>query len=130
MTIAVDLGRKATKQTKSEAALQGSVIAICLEQLTDSSALLCQWLALCLAKVWTNFSCLVLQEAALQGSVIAICLEQLTDSSALLRQWLALCLAKVWTNFDNARWCGVRDSAHEKLYKLLTDTHPEVTLRS
>ena len=60
--------------------------------------------------------------------MIAICLEQLTDSSALLRQWLALCLAKVWTNFDNARWCGVRDSAHEKLYKLLTDTHPEVIL--
>lgn len=66
------------------------------------------------------------QEATLQGSVIAICLEQLADSNALLRQWLALALAKVWTNFDNARWCGVRDSAHEKLYKLLTDPQPEV----
>ncbi|XP_060573452.1 regulatory-associated protein of mTOR-like isoform X2 [Ruditapes philippinarum] len=66
------------------------------------------------------------QEAALQGSVVAICLEQLTDSSPLLRHWLALCLAKVWTNFDSARWCGVRDTAHEKLYKLLTDPEPEV----
>ena len=41
-----------------EAALQGSVIAICLGQLTDSSALLRHWLALCLAKVLNNFSCL------------------------------------------------------------------------
>lgn len=57
---------------------------------------------------------------------MAICLEQLTDSSPLLRHWLALCLAKVWTNFDSARWCGVRDTAHEKLYKLLNDPEPEV----
>ncbi|XP_022092317.1 regulatory-associated protein of mTOR-like isoform X1 [Acanthaster planci] len=66
------------------------------------------------------------QEAALQGNVIAICLEQLNDPHPLLRQWLALCLARVWTMFDAARWCGVRDSAHEKLYKLLSDPLPEV----
>lgn len=34
----------------------------------------------------------------------------------------------MWTNYDNARWCGVRDSAHEKLYKLLSDPVPEVRL--
>ncbi|XP_050390933.1 regulatory-associated protein of mTOR isoform X1 [Patella vulgata] len=66
------------------------------------------------------------QEAALQGSVISICLEQITDSNPRFRQWLALCLGKVWINFDNARWCGVRDSAHEKLYNLLSDPCPEV----
>ncbi|CAH1793910.1 unnamed protein product [Owenia fusiformis] len=66
------------------------------------------------------------QEVALQGNLIAICLEQLSDKSALLRQWLALCLGKVWTNFDAARWCGVRDTAHEKMYILLTDPVPEV----
>ncbi|XP_072037046.1 regulatory-associated protein of mTOR-like isoform X3 [Amphiura filiformis] len=65
-------------------------------------------------------------EAALQGNVVAICLEQLSDNHPLLRQWLALCLARVWTNFDAARWCGVRDSAHEKLYTLLNDNLPEV----
>ena len=32
----------------------------------------------------------------------------------------------MWTSFDAARWCGVRDSAHEKLYKLLADPVPEV----
>ena len=38
-------------QAGQEAALQGNLIAICLEQLTDSNALLRQWLALCLGKV-------------------------------------------------------------------------------
>ncbi|XP_070581195.1 regulatory-associated protein of mTOR-like isoform X2 [Ptychodera flava] len=66
------------------------------------------------------------QEACLQGNMIAICLDQLSDSHHLLRQWLALCLARIWTNFDAARWCGVRDSAHEKLYVLLSDHLPEV----
>ncbi|XP_071509091.1 regulatory-associated protein of mTOR-like [Diadema antillarum] len=66
------------------------------------------------------------QEAAFQGNVIAICLEQLNDPHPLLRQWLALCIARVWTNYNAARWCGVRDSAHEKLYKLLNDPIPEV----
>ncbi|XP_052071445.1 regulatory-associated protein of mTOR-like isoform X2 [Mytilus californianus] len=66
------------------------------------------------------------QEAALQGNLIALSLEQLCDLNSSLRQWLALCLGKVWTQFDNARWCGVRDIAHEKLYKLLEDDAPEV----
>lgn len=66
------------------------------------------------------------QEAALQGSLVSICLEQLVDSNSLLRQWLCLCLARLWHNYDKARWCGVRDIAHEKLYTLLQDPVPEV----
>lgn len=66
------------------------------------------------------------QEVALQGNLIALCLEHLGDKHSLLKQWLALCLGKVWTNYDAARWCGVRDSAHEKLYPLLSDSVPEV----
>ena len=66
------------------------------------------------------------QEAALKDSLVSICLEQLTDSNALLRQWLCLCLARLWQNYDKARWCGVRDIAHEKLYNLLQDPVPEV----
>ncbi|KAI8513520.1 hypothetical protein Bbelb_101590 [Branchiostoma belcheri] len=68
------------------------------------------------------------QEACLQGNLIAICLEQLNDAHHLLRQWLAICLGRIWTNFDAARWCGVRDSAHEKLYILLNDPVPEVSV--
>ncbi|XP_053494956.1 regulatory-associated protein of mTOR isoform X10 [Ictalurus furcatus] len=66
------------------------------------------------------------QEACLQGNLIAICLEQLSDPHPLLRQWVAICLGRIWHNFDSARWCGVRDSAHEKLYSLLSDPIPEV----
>lgn len=62
----------------------------------------------------------------MQGNLIAICLEQLADPHPLLRQWLALCLGRIWTNYDRAKWCGVRDSAHEKLYSLSTDPLPEV----
>ncbi|XP_053210164.1 regulatory-associated protein of mTOR-like isoform X3 [Panonychus citri] len=66
------------------------------------------------------------QEAAYQGSLIAVCLEQLTDSNAQLRQWITICLGLTWNNYDAARWCGVRDSAHEKLFPLLNDDIPEV----
>ncbi|XP_053766425.1 regulatory-associated protein of mTOR [Desmodus rotundus] len=66
------------------------------------------------------------QEACLQGNLIAICLEQLSDPHPLLRQWVAICLGRIWQNFDSARWCGVRDSAHEKLCSLLSDPIPEV----
>jgi len=67
------------------------------------------------------------QEVALQGSLVSICLEQLGDPNPLLRQWLAICLGRLWTNYDKARWCGVRDIAHEKLYTLLSDPVPEVS---
>ncbi|XP_011498096.1 PREDICTED: regulatory-associated protein of mTOR isoform X1 [Ceratosolen solmsi marchali] len=70
------------------------------------------------------------QEAALQGSLVSICLEQLGDPNPLLRQWLCLCLARLWHNYDKARWCGVRDIAHEKLYTLLQDPVPEVRAAS
>ncbi|MEQ2216618.1 hypothetical protein XENOCAPTIV_019372, partial [Xenoophorus captivus] len=60
-----------------------------------------------------------------QGNLIANCLEQLSDPHPLLRQWVAICLGRIWQNFEPARWCGVRDSAHEKLYTLLSDPIPE-----
>ncbi|EFA08847.1 regulatory-associated protein of mTOR isoform X1 [Tribolium castaneum] len=66
------------------------------------------------------------QEAALKGSLVSICLEQLNDPSSQLRQWVAICLGKLWDHYENARWTGVRDIAHEKLYKLLNDPCPEV----
>ncbi|KAJ8002039.1 hypothetical protein DPEC_G00175660 [Dallia pectoralis] len=66
------------------------------------------------------------QEACLQGNLISICLEQLSDPHPLLRQWVAICLGRIWQNFDSARWCGVRDSAHEKVYSLLSDPIAEV----
>ncbi|XP_012221005.1 regulatory-associated protein of mTOR isoform X2 [Linepithema humile] len=70
------------------------------------------------------------QVAANQGNLVSICLEQLGDANSLLRQWLCLCLARLWHNFDKARWCGVRDIAHEKLFTLLKDPVPEVRAAS
>lgn len=66
------------------------------------------------------------QANALQGSLVSICLVQITDTNPLLRQWLAICLGHLWQNYDKARWSGVRDLAHEKLYPLLLDPVPEV----
>lgn len=65
----------------------------------------------------------------MQGNVVAICLEQLSDPSPKLRQWVTICLGETWANFEQARWCGVRDSAHEKLEILLSDPEPEVCFR-
>ncbi|XP_014472593.1 PREDICTED: regulatory-associated protein of mTOR isoform X3 [Dinoponera quadriceps] len=70
------------------------------------------------------------QVAANHGNLVSICLEQLNDTNPLLRQWLCLCLARLWHNFDKARWCGVRDIAHEKLFNLLKDPVPEVRAAS
>ncbi|KAH0548367.1 regulatory-associated protein of mTOR isoform X1 [Cotesia glomerata] len=81
-----------------------------------------------LASIVNNY--LLGQEAALQGSLVSICLEQLNDPNPLLRQWLCLCLGRIWHNYEKARWCGVRDTAHEKLAILLQDPIPEVRTAS
>ncbi|KAJ2945812.1 hypothetical protein O0L34_g4717 [Tuta absoluta] len=71
------------------------------------------------------------QEAAVQGSMISACLEQVgtvhTGPQAdSLRRWACIALARLWQGYDAARWAGVRDLAHEKLYPLLTHGNAEV----
>lgn len=68
-----------------------------------------------------------LKEVCLQSNVISLCLSQLEEPNPLLKQWLALCLGKLWRKYDPARWCGVRDSAHEKLQSLLWHDIPDVS---
>lgn len=81
--------------------------------------------AFVLASIVHNFP--LGQANALQGSLISICLIQICDDEChTLRQWLAICLGHLWQNYDKARWSGVRDNAHEKLYILLQDKVPEV----
>lgn len=80
--------------------------------------------AFVLASIVHNFP--MGQASALQSSLVSICLEQINDRYATLRQWLAICLGNLWQNYDKARWSGVRDLAHEKLYLLLQDKVPEV----
>lgn len=66
------------------------------------------------------------QEVAYQANLIAFCLEQLDDPDPMLRKWLAICLGTSWDGCEDARWCGVRSCAHEKLYTILDDPDPEV----
>uniref|UniRef100_H2ZRC1 Raptor N-terminal CASPase-like domain-containing protein n=1 Tax=Ciona savignyi TaxID=51511 RepID=H2ZRC1_CIOSA len=70
------------------------------------------------------------QEACLQRNIVSIGLDQLDNeivaSTPKLKQWVAICLGRVWTNYDGARWRGVRDQAHVRLYELLDHPHPEV----
>jgi len=70
------------------------------------------------------------QEVAYQANLIAFCLEQLDDPDPMLRKWLAICLGTSWDNYEDARWCGVRSCAHEKLYSILDDPDPEVRAAS
>lgn len=67
------------------------------------------------------------QQLGLKNNLVCICLEQLANASAPYKQWLTLCLAQLWSDYDKARWVGVRDIAHEKLYILLEDKVPEVS---
>jgi len=66
------------------------------------------------------------QKASMQSNSIAMCLEALGESDSELRRWVCLCLGLTWADFPAARWCGVRDSAHEKIYEILDDPNPEV----
>lgn len=71
------------------------------------------------------------QEAALQGGLISTCLEQLRQAAesggdARLLRWLCVCVGRLWQHYDAAKWCGVRDLAHEKLFPLLRHEHAEV----
>lgn len=80
--------------------------------------------AFILASIVHNFP--LGQANALQGSMVSICLLHINDPNSMLRQWLAICLGNLWQNYDKARWSGVRDLAHEKLYPLLQDPVPDV----
>lgn len=66
------------------------------------------------------------QHKAEKENLISICLEHLDDPEPVLRQWLAIAVGRVWDKYEKARWRGVRDNAHEKLYDILQDPVPEV----
>lgn len=60
-------------------------------------------------------------------NVFDACLKNVTDSeNPLLRQWSCLCLSMLWYNYSDAKWMGIRCSAHVKLCELSLDPVPEV----
>lgn len=44
----------------------------------------------------------------------------------LLRQWSCLCISMLWQDFPEAKWVGIRISAHVRLCSLAMDPVPEV----
>jgi regulator-associated protein of mTOR len=66
------------------------------------------------------------QSGCLYANLLPICLVQLFDNDPLVRRWTCFCLAKLWEEYEDAKLCAIRESAHEKLYMLLTDPIPEV----
>lgn len=90
-------------------------------------------------KVYSVFvlSCLVDnypigQESAKHNHLIALCTCLITDKhskdyqNSLLRQWCCICLGLCWQNYPDARWEGVRNTAHQFLIELISDPVPEV----
>lgn len=68
------------------------------------------------------------QQLGLKNGLLCICLDQLADASSPYKKWLALCLSQLWDNYDEARGISIRNTAHEKLYILLEDKIPEVSI--
>ena len=48
------------------------------------------------------------------------------DENPLLRQWSCLCLSMLWVNFPDAKWVGIRASAHQRLCERAIDPVADV----
>lgn len=60
-------------------------------------------------------------------NVFDACLRNINDGeNPLLRQWSCLCLSMLWYNYSDAKWMGIRCSAHLRLCDLSLDPVPEV----
>lgn len=44
----------------------------------------------------------------------------------LLRQWSCLLISMLWTNYPEAKWKGIKESAHQRLCEMALDPVPEV----
>lgn len=69
-----------------------------------------------------------------QGQVVSLspelfegCLLHLGDiDNPLLRQWSCLCISMLWVNYPDAKWMGIRCSAHQRLCNLVVDPVADV----
>lgn len=60
-------------------------------------------------------------------NVFDACLRNIDDGeNPLLRQWSCLCLSMLWYKYSDAKWMGIRCSAHLRLCDLSLDPVPEV----
>ena len=67
------------------------------------------------------------QVVCLSPELIESCLGHLQDfQNPLLRQWSCLCISMLWYDFPEAKWVGIRCSAHQRLCDLVVDPVAEV----
>ena len=67
------------------------------------------------------------QVVCLSPELIESCLGHLHDlQNPLLRQWSCLCISMLWYEFREAKWVGIRCSAHQRLCDLVIDPVAEV----
>lgn len=101
-----------------QAALQANSIATCLLALEDTAA--------DLAAVFAATSSSTSTSSSSPPSCCSSTLPPTPTSLSNLHKWVCLCLGLTWQDFPSARWCGVRDSAHEKIAFLLQASNAEV----
>jgi regulator-associated protein of mTOR len=53
-------------------------------------------------------------------------LKRIDDKDALLRQWACLCIGQYWMNHADGKNEAIQQQAHQKLFRLLSDSVPEV----
>ncbi|KAI9819131.1 MAG: hypothetical protein M1827_007287 [Pycnora praestabilis] len=67
------------------------------------------------------------QVVCLAPELIQGCISHLNDvENPLLRQWSCLCISLLWVDFPEAKWVGIRCSAHQRLCEMALDPVPEV----
>ena len=67
------------------------------------------------------------QVVSLSPDLFQACLGNLNDpDNPLLRQWACLCISMLWQDFPEAKWAGIRASAHQHLCEMVLDPVPEV----
>ncbi|KAK5129084.1 Target of rapamycin complex 1 subunit kog1 [Cryomyces antarcticus] len=67
------------------------------------------------------------QTVCLSSELIECLLTHLLDlNNPLLRQWSCLCISMLWEGYAEAKWVGIKSSAHLRLGELALDNVPEV----
>jgi len=69
------------------------------------------------------------QTVAHSPELVESCLSQVLwqeIENPLLRQWSCLCLSMLWKDYPEAKWSGIRASAHHRLVEMAHDPVPEV----
>lgn len=67
------------------------------------------------------------QTVCLVPELVKACLDNMMEpENPLLRQWSCLCLSTLWCDYSDAKWMGIRHSAHLRLCELSVDPVPEV----